>query len=313
MHSIAITGFGSYVPRLMHTNDTLPPLDTPLDLQEIEKIGVYQRGWAGQGEGIAEMAAFAASRALERAGLAPHEIDIIILANWTQRRYIPEFAPRVKQLLGAQRAFAYDVCCACAGFIYGLGMAHSFLQNPRYTRALVVASETTSQRARPGSKATLILGDAAGAFVLERGAAHGGKLIDYELATDGDQHTIMDINAEGYVRTHIPQRELNALASRSIAGVIDTLLARNGLTLEEIDWIVPHSGTAGVQAMIAKTLQAPREKILTNFATVGNVSSASVPTALDEFVANGTIKPGDRILSAAVGTGWYAASALYTV
>jgi 3-oxoacyl-[acyl-carrier-protein] synthase-3 len=259
------------------------------------------------------MAAAVAWRALERAEIAPQELDLIILVNWTQRRYIPEFAPRLKQLLGAQRTFAYDVCCACAGFIYGLGMAHSFLQNPRYARALVVASETTSQRARPGSKATLILGDAAGAFVLERGANRGGKLIDYELATDGEQHAIMDISHEGFVRTHIPQRELNALASRSIAGVVDPLLARNGLKLDEIDWIVPHSGTAGVQAMIAKTLAAPREKILTNFATVGNVSSASIPTALDDFVATGKIRPGDLILSAAVGTGWYAAAMLYTI
>lgn len=313
MNDVAITGFGSYLPRLMHTNETLPPLDTPLDPQEIARIGVYRRGWAGEGEGIAEMAAMAASRALERAGMEPQALDLIILANWTQRRYIPEFAPRLKQLLGARRAFAYDVCCACAGFIYGLGMAHSFLQNPRFARALVVASETTAQRARPGSKATLILGDAAGAFVLERAAGRGGRLIDYELATDGEHHAIMDISPQGYVRTHIPQRELNALASRSIASVVEQLLVRNRLALSEIDWIVPHSGTAGVQAMIAQTLAVPREKILTNFATVGNVSSASIPTALDEFVTLGRIRPGDLILSAAVGTGWYAAAALYTI
>ena len=313
MNEVAITGFGSYLPRLMHTNETLPPLDTPLDAQEIARIGVYRRGWAGDGEGIAEMAAIAAQRALERAGMEAQTLDLIILANWTQRRYIPEFAPRLKQLLGARRAFAYDVCCACAGFIYGLGMAHSFLQNPRYARALVVASETTAQRARPGSKAMLILGDAAGAFVLERAAGHGGRLIDYELATDGEHHAIMDISPQGYVRTHIPQRELNALASRSIAGVVEHLLVRNRLTLAEIDWIVPHSGTAGVQAMIAQTLAVPREKILTNFATIGNVSSASIPTVLDEFVAAGRIRPGDLILSAAVGTGWYAAAMLYTV
>jgi 3-oxoacyl-[acyl-carrier-protein] synthase-3 len=313
MHEVAITGFGAYVPRLRHTNASLPPLDQPLDAEEIARIGVYRRGWAGQGESIAEMAEQAARRALERAGTAPDALDVVVLANWTQRRYIPEIAPKLKRLLGASRAFAFDVCSACAGFIYGLGIAHGFLQNDRFSRALVVAAETTSQRARPGSKGTLILGDAAGAFVLERGAPRGGRLLDYELATDGDHHDIMSISPEGWVATHIPQKELNALAARSMADVAGRLLARNGLTLSDVDWLVPHSGTAGVQATVAKALPVPRDRILTNFADVGNVSSASIPTALDDFVSRGVIRPGELLLSVAVGTGWYAAAMLYTV
>ncbi|MHB8874938.1 MAG: ketoacyl-ACP synthase III [Myxococcaceae bacterium] len=313
MDPIAITGFGSYLPKLMHTNQTLPPLDEPLTADELQRIGVFRRGWARDGEGIAEMAAAAGRRALERANLRPEELDLIVLANWTQRRYIPEFAPKLKNLLGAPKAIAYDVCCACAGFIYGLGMAHSFLQNPRFKKALVVASETTSQRARPGSKGTVILGDAAGSFVLERGVEGRGQLLDYELSTDGDQHHIMDVSPEGWVRTHITQKELNALAGKNFAMVIGTLLKRNHLTLGDVAWIIPHSGTAGVQAMVQKTLEAPPEKILTNYAQIGNVSSASIPAALDQFVEEGKVKRGDLIISAAVGTGWYSAGMLYRV
>jgi 3-oxoacyl-[acyl-carrier-protein] synthase-3 len=315
---VRLTGFGSYLPALMHTNETLPPLDDPPSADELARIGVYRRGWAGNGEGVAEMAAAAAERALARAGLAAEELDLLILANWTQRRYLPDFAPRVKALVGARRAFAHDLGCACAGFLYGVGIASEFLRNPRYHRALVVASETTSRRARPGSRGTLVLGDAAGAFVLERRAPgdagrNGGHLIDYELATDGDQHGIMSIDASGWVHTQIPQRELCALAARSLRDVSARLLARQSLTLADVDWVIPHSGTAGVQAALTRALELPPDRILTNYADVGNVSSASIPVALDHFAASGPVRPGDVILSAAVGSGWYAAAALYTI
>jgi 3-oxoacyl-[acyl-carrier-protein] synthase-3 len=263
------------------------------------------------------MALAAAQRALDRAGLRADALDVVLVANWTQRRFLPEFAPKLKRLLGASNAFAHDLGCACAGFLYGLGTASEFLRNPRYRRALVVASETTSRRARPGSRGTLILGDGAGAFVLERAndddGQHSGRLIDYELASDGEHHGIMEINAAGWVQTHLPQRELCALAARSIADVCKRLLVRNGLTLADIAWLVPHSGTAGVQAAIARTLELPDARILTNYAEVGNVSSASIPVALDHFVAQGRVRPGELVLSAAVGGGWYAAAALYTI
>jgi 3-oxoacyl-[acyl-carrier-protein] synthase-3 len=313
MNRIAITGFGSYLPRLSHSNQTLPPLEDPPTAEEIERIGVFRRGWAGEGESIPEMAAAAGRKALERAGVAAQSLDAVILANWTQRRYIPEHAPRLQHLLGAARAFAYDVSGACTGFIYGSAMAHAFLQEPRYQRILVCASETTSQRARPRSKGTLILADAAGAWVLERAGSGTGELIDCELATDGSQHRIMDVSEEGWVRTHLPQRELNALAGRSFRKVIDAVLARQKMALSDVTWFVPHSGTAGVQAAVQKELGIAPEKVLTNYARVGNVSSASIPVALDAFAAEGRIRPGDLVLSAAVGTGWYAAAMLYRI
>lgn len=316
-HDVRLTGFGSYLPKLRHTNETLPPLDEPITAAELDRIGVFRRGWAGADEGVAEMALAAAQSALARAGVAAADLDLVILANWTQRRFLPEFAPKLKRLLGADRAFAHDLGCACAGFLYGVGTASEFLRNPRHRRALVVAAETTSQRARPGSRGTIILGDGAGAFVLERGDGgaqpRGGRLIDYELDSDGEQHGIMEINAAGWVQTHLPQRELCELAARSIANVSGRLLARNGLTLRDITWLVPHSGTAGVQAAIARKLELPDDRILTNYADVGNVSSASIPVALDHFVRAGRVRPGDLVLSAAVGGGWYIAAALYTI
>jgi len=314
-HDVRITGLGSYLPALMHDNATLPPLDEPIAPGDLDRIGVDRRGWAGTQEGVAEMAVFAARRALARAGADAADLDVVILTNWTQRRYLPDFAPTVARLLGARRAFAHDLGCACAGFLYGVGIASELLRNPRYRRAVVVASEQTSRRARPGSRGTLILGDGAGAFVLERAAGDGsgGRLIDYELACDGEYAGIMEITDAGWIDTRIAQRELCELAARSIAEVSRRLLARNQRTLTDVTWVIPHSGTAGVQAAIVRALALPAERILTNYASVGNVSSASIPVALDHFIAQGRVRPGDVVLSAAVGGGWYAAAALYTI
>ena len=312
MSELFITGLGTYLPKRMVTNHDLAALEPSRTLEEIERIGIRSRGFAGDGEGVLEMALSAARDALSEAGLAPIDLDFLILANWTERRYVPDFAPRIQRALGAERAFAFDVCCACSGFLFGLSIAHGYLQNPRFSRGLVLASERSSHRMRPGSRARLVFGDGAAAAVVERDAGRGGKLIDYELRTDGSRSDIMEIDADGYLEPHIKQRELNDLAGRSIAEVCGALLERNRLSLSDVDWIIPHSGTAGVQLMVAEHLRAPREKVLTNLVDVGNLTAASIPTALHHFKRLGVVKPGSLILSASVGLGWQYAGALYT-
>lgn len=294
----------------MLTTAELPGLDAPMEQADIDRIGVSCRGHAAEDEGIAEMATAAAGRALDRAGIAAADLDLIILANWTQRRMIPEFAPRVQALLGASRAFAFDVSTACAGFVYGVGIASSFLSTGRHQRAVVVAAETTSQRARPHSKATLVFGDGAGAFVLERAATEGPRVVDWELLTDGTYHWAMHIDADGWVKTHIAQRDLIRLAAESFRRASAAVLARQGLTMADVDYVVPHSGTAGVQAALVEALEVDPSRVLTNFATVGNTSSAAIPIALDAFREQGRIRPGSLVLSPTTGTGWYAAAML---
>jgi 3-oxoacyl-[acyl-carrier-protein] synthase III len=313
MNSVRITGRGTYLPKLSHTNETLPALDAPPTPEQLARLGVYRRGWAGEGEGVAEMGAWAAERALANAGARAADIDLLILANWTQRRYIPELAPKVQQLLGASKAFAFDVSGACTGFVNGVAIAHNFLQHARYERALVVGSETVSQRAKPGSRATLVYGDAAAAWVLERGAQAGPLLIDYELQSDGSHHALMCVDEHGHVETHAPQLEINALAAGSMARVSRKLLERNKLSLSDVSWVVPHSGTEGIQIALQKALEVPADKVLSNFRSVGNVSSAAIPVSLEHFIDAGTIEPGDLILSPAVGTGWYSSAMLYRV
>ncbi|MET0594345.1 MAG: ketoacyl-ACP synthase III [Polyangiaceae bacterium] len=313
MNEVRIVGLGTYLPKQMHTNETLPALDPPMTKADMDRIGVLRRGWASDEESVAMMGVTAARRALEQAQIEPSSIDFIVLANWSERRYVPDFAPLIQAALGAKSAFAYDVGCACAGFVYGLSMAHGFLQNSRFRRGLVLASDQSTRRIRPRSRGTLVFGDGAGCMVLERGAERGGRLIDYELTSDGTRNDIMSVDKDGYLKTHIKQADLNALAGRSIGAVSRALLARNQLTFDDVTWIVPHSGTAGVQAMVAENLGVSSNKILTNLPLIGNVTTASIPTALAHFVAEGKIKPGDLVLSASVGLGWHAVAALYTL
>lgn len=314
MTEVSITGVGSYLPPLAHTNTSLPPLDAPVDTEALSRVGVHTRHWA-DGESVQDMASRAASIALDRAGLPVADLDLVIMANWSQRRHVPDLAPAVAHQLGADAAFAFDIGCACAGFLVGCATAASFLRTGRYTHALVVSAETNSLRGRPGSKATLIFGDAAAAFVLsadEPTHADTGRLIDVELISDGAHHDIMTTGAQGWIQTTIAQRELVTLAATSMAEIVTRLLTRNGLQLSDIDWMIPHSGTAGVQALMRDAVNMAPEKILTNFADVGNVTSASIPLALNHFAATGQVKPGQLILSPVVGAGWYAAGALYT-
>jgi 3-oxoacyl-[acyl-carrier-protein] synthase III len=310
---LCITGLGTYLPERMVDNSSLPELVPPHSLEDMAKVGVRARGIASETESVLFMAERAAQRALAAAQIEAADLDFLILANWSERRYVPDFAPRVQHALGARRAFAFDVGSACAGFIYGLSMAHGYLQNPRFRRGLVLASDKSTQRLRPRSRATLVFGDAAAAMVVEGDADHGSRLVDYELRTDGSYHHIMDVGDDGYLNPKIKQRELNQLAGSSLASVSRTLLERNGLTLADVDWFLPHSGTAGVQGMLAEHLGAPPEKTLNNLAEVGNVTTASIPVSLEHFIRLGRIRPGDRILSAAVGLGWQSCAMLYTL
>jgi 3-oxoacyl-[acyl-carrier-protein] synthase-3 len=294
-------------------NRDLAPLDPPCSLADMDKIGVRARGIALEHEDVLYMALRASERALARAEVEPSSLDFVILANWSERRYVPDFAPRVQHALGARRAFAYDVGCACAGFLYGLTMAHGYLQNPRYRRGLVVASDRSTRRLKPGTRANLVFGDAAAAMVVERDVPRGARLLDYELCTDGSYNGIMEVDAAGQLEPKIKQRELNQLAGRTLAEVSRALLDRNQLTLADVDWILPHSGTAGVQAMLAEHLGAPPEKTLNNLADVGNVTTASIPVSLAHFIETGQLRPGHRVLSAAVGLGWQYCAVLYTL
>jgi 3-oxoacyl-[acyl-carrier-protein] synthase-3 len=310
MRELTITGLGTYLPRQKLDNPALLALHPELTPADLERIGVVSRGVASDEEDVPTMAVAAARRALERAATRAESLDFVILVNWSARRYVPDVAPLVQELLGARRAFAFDIGCACAGFVYALSVAHGFLQTPRFERGLVVSSDQSRRRLRPGSRAEVLFGDGAAAAIVTAGGGPGIKLVDYELFTDGSRHAIMDVDSDGFLASHLKQRALNELAVASLVKAGATLLARQGLDFSQIDFIVPHSGTAGIQGMLGAALRLTPEKILTNLPVVGNVTASSIPVALEHFMNEGTLRRGHRVLTLAVGVGWQYVAAL---
>lgn len=310
MLNLRILSLATYLPRRRVDNAAMQSGFPELTEADLERIGVSSRHEADEDEDVPTMAVRASLSALQRANTPAEALDFLILVNWSERRYVPDIAPRVQEMLGARRAFAFDLGCACAGFVYALSVAHGYLQNTRFQRGLVVASDYSRRRVRPGSRASLLFGDAAAAAVVASNVNAGFNLIDYELGTDGSRSQLMDVDSENFLATHARQREVNELAVASLARAGKNLLTRQGLTFADVDYIVPHSGTAGIQSMLAEALAIPQRKILTNLPSVGNVTAASIPTALDHFLQAGTLRTGQLVLVLAVGVGWHLVAGL---
>jgi len=288
------------LPRLCIDNAALLSSSPELKEIDLEHIGVASRHEADEDEDVETMAVRASQAALERANVSADELEFLLLINWSERRYVPEVAPRVQEMLGARKAFAFDVGCSCAGFIYALSIAHGYLQSPRFQRGLVVASDYSRRRVRPGSRASLLFGDAAAAAVVGSNVNTGFNLIDYELGTNGGRE-LMDVDDEGYLVTRVRRHEAEEMAVAALVRAGKNLLARQGLTFADIDYIVPHAGAAEIESALARTLSLPRHKILSNRSSVGNVTAASIPTALEHFLQIGTLRLGQLVLVLATG------------
>jgi 3-oxoacyl-[acyl-carrier-protein] synthase III len=309
---LKFAGLGHYFPRHHRSHEgevtiggrSYPP-------QAAAELGVRSLHVADEDESLEFMAVQAANSALASAGREAGELDLVVLANWTDRQWIPEIAPGVAAALGAHGALAFDVCGACTGFVHGVQTAASMLTaHPGWKRAVVVAADRFTRRARPGTRGQLVFGDAAGAVVLEKGdPADPSGLIDSVLDCDAaEADTVAARPPEGFLR---PKPELIDLAVRSSLKVADNLLTRNDLKTSDIDWLVPHPGNNAIHAGVRDGLDLEPARFLTNFAERGNTGCASIPIALSEFFEKGVVTSGDLVLSTAVGSGWYYGGLLY--
>ncbi|MGW2491646.1 ketoacyl-ACP synthase III [Streptomyces sp. NPDC001606] len=309
---LKFTGLGHYFPREQRSHEGEVTLDgRTYPPEAAAELGVRSLHVAAEDETVEFMAVEAARAALARAGREAGELDLVVLANWTDRQWIPELAPGVATALGAHGALAFDVCGACTGFVHGVQTAASFLTaHPGWKRAVVVAADRFTRRARPGTRGQLVFGDAAGAVVLEKGDPDDPSgLLDSVLDCDSTQADAVAARPpEGWLR---PKPELIDLAVASSLRVADNVLDRNGLKTSDIDWLVPHPGNNAIHAGVRDGLDLDPERFLTNFAERGNTGCASIPIALSEFSEKGVVKSGDLVLSTAVGSGWYYGGLLY--
>jgi 3-oxoacyl-[acyl-carrier-protein] synthase III len=319
-----VLGTGAYAPKRILTNQDLEELVDTTDAWISERTGIKERRIAAEGEVTSDMAVIAARHALAMADTSAGELDMIIVATISADMPLPSCAVIIQAKLGAARAFAFDVSAACSGSLYALSIADQFIQTGKARRVLVIGAELLSRLVDWSDRNTCVLfGDAAGAMVV--GPANDAQrgLLSTHLHSDGTAAQILAIPGGG--SKHPPSeevlarkmdkitmngREIYKFAIRALPQAIQEALDANGLSVSDIDHIVPHQANARIVESVLDKLGIPLQKCWLNLDRYGNTSSASLPISLDEANRAGRLKRGDLIAMMAIGAGMTWGSAL---
>ncbi|MDP7652500.1 MAG: beta-ketoacyl-ACP synthase III [Rhodospirillales bacterium] len=317
-----IAGCGSYLPQRVLTNDELATKVDTSDAWIVERTGIHQRHIAAEGEFTSDLAFKAAERALADAGLVAKDVDMIVVATTTPDNTFPSVATQVQAKLGLGNGAAFDVQAACSGFIYGLAVADNFVKAGQARTVLVIGAETMSRILDWKDRATCVLfGDGAGAVVLvaaendlgnpghsRTGNSEARGILSTHLHSDGSLADLLYVDggpstsqATGYLR--MQGREVFRRAVVNLTDVVLETIAANGLTADDIDWVVPHQANKRILDGTARKLKLPPERIVVTIDRHANTSAASIPLALDVAVRDGRIKDGQLILMEAMGGG----------
>ena len=321
--NIEIVSTGRYLPEKVLTNAEIEKMVDTDDAWIRERTGIRERRIAAPGVGAAMMAAEASKIAMCRAGVQAGEIDLIVLATATPDRLLPATGCDMQAIIGATNAAAFDISAACSGFLYALDVAEGHIAAGHGEIALVVATEKMSSIIDWTDRGTCILfGDGAGAAVVRKATGTRGLLASY-MRSDGTLAELLWRPAGGVTipfdvavldeRSHLVRmagREVFKAAVRSMADASDQALQRAGLTGKDIDLFIPHQANVRIIEATARYAGVPMEKVFVNVDRYGNMSSATIPVALDEAIEQGRVKPGDIIMMVAFGAGFTWASAV---
>ncbi len=314
----AILGTGSALPANRVSNAQLAETVDTTDEWIVERTGIRFRHIAAEGETTATLAAGASRRALESAGIAASDIDLIVLATATPDQTFPASATKVQALLGIDDCVAFDVAAVCSGFLYAVSIVESMIRAGSATNALVIGSETFSRILDWEDRGTCVLfGDGAGAVVM--GPAEDGRgVLGTSLHADGRHNQLLYVDGgpstTGTVgKLRMKGKEVFRHAVTNLASVMGEALDAAGLQAEDVDGGVPHQANARILDATARKLGLDPAKVVVTVADHANTSAASVPLALDTAVRDGRIKPGDVIVLEAMGGGftWGAAVLRY--
>lgn len=307
-----VTGVGHYLPdRVVENAEFEATLDTS-DAWIRSRSGIERRHFAAEGQTTSDLATRAARAALTDAGLEPDDIDAIIVATSTADLTFPSVATMVQAELKMMHGFAFDVQAVCAGFIYALSTANSMIISGQAKRVLVIGAETFSRIMDWTDRGTCVLfGDGAGALILEpqegdgTGADRG--ILATDLNSDGRYRDILYVDGGvstqsiGFLR--MQGKEVFRHAVEKLASTATTALAKAGLSSDQIDWVVPHQANIRIIAGTAKKLGLSMDRVVVTVQDHGNTSAASIPLALSVGKARGQIKPGDLVVTEAIGGG----------
>lgn len=315
-----IAGVGSYLPERLVTNDDLAKFVDTSDEWIVERSGIKQRHFAADGQLTSDLALEAAHAAIANAGMDAQDIDLIVMATTTPDNTFPATATTVQAALGIHHGAAFDIQAVCSGFVYGISIADNFIKAGQFKTALVIGAETFSRLLDFEDRTTCVLfGDGAGAVVLTAEEGEGTiadrGLLTAHLHSDGRHKEKLYVDGGpsstqtvGHVR--MVGRDVFRHAVVNIADVINEALDATGLTIDDIDWFVPHQANKRILDGTAKRIGLPIEKVIMTVGEHGNTSAASVPLALDVAAKDGRIKKGDLVLLEAMGGGFTWGSAL---
>ncbi len=316
-----IAGWGVATPSAVVTNaDLARRLDTS-DEWIVERTGIRERRIAIDGESTATLGADAARAAIDRAGLSPADVDLLIVATSTPETLMPHTGAYIGEELGLECG-SFDLNSACTGFVTALIVGHAMV-NAGHHNVVVVGAETMSRVADPDDRSTYILfGDGAGALVLRR-SPDAGCLLGWDLGGDGSATDILIIPAGGSRqpttartvadRGHFMKMQGGEVFKRAVRAVVDSahLALRNAeRTISDVRWFVPHQANLRIIEAAAQRLEIPMDRVVTNIASFGNTSTASIPLALAAAADRGDLHAGDIMLLSGFGAGMSWASAV---
>lgn len=315
-YTASITGIGSFLPKKVLTNDDLTKMLDTTDEWITKRTGIKERRIVENGATASDLAIEASLRALDDANVLPSEVDLIVAATITPDCLVPSTACFLQDKIGASNAGAFDILAACAGFVYALSIAKSFVASGAMKTVLVVGTECLSKITDYTDRSTCILfGDGAGAVIVQRGNGRR-EIITTHLGSDGSQAELLMLPAGGsklptshetiesrshYIR--LKGKELFKVAINNMVDVITKTVAENNMKLEDIDLIIPHQSNIRIIEAAMERLKLPRKKAYINIDRIGNTSSASIPIAIDEIDKGGMLNPGDLVLLVAFGGG----------
>lgn len=322
VRNVKIIGTGSYVPQKVYTNEYLETICPTNALWVENNVGIKERHIAAPNEATSDLATVAGKNALENAGLRPEDIDLIIVATSTPDRKAPSCAAFVQHKLNAYNAVAFDLCAVCSGFIYGLSVGCQYIASGVYNNVMVIGADTFSKITDWTRRDCVFFGDGAGAAILMSSHESEGFLA-YRLYTDTTDHMLgftipgggseipltKDNIDKGLQYFQMDGHQVFKTATVSLPNAINQVLLDTGLSVEDIDIMIPHQPSIRILQKTAEIIGLPFEKVMHNMDKYANTSAGTVPIMLDECNRQGKLRKGDIALFAAVGSGWtYGAS-----
>jgi 3-oxoacyl-[acyl-carrier-protein] synthase-3 len=311
-----IIGIGHSYPEGILTNADLEKIVETSDEWITTRTGIKQRHKAADNEYTSQFGTKAACQALERAGLEPGDIDIIVCATTTPDQIMPSTGALIQAQIGANNAGAMDIFAACSGFLYGLTMVESMIRTGQIKHALVIGAEVLTKYVDYTDRSTcVIFGDGAGAAVVGP-VAEGKGILATKIRSDGrfEEQLYAPGGGTKLGTTHdtidnrmhffkMKGNELFKVAVRSMADISTEMVEKAGYKVEDVDLVIPHQANQRITDAVAQRLGVPDEKVYSNIAEHGNTSSASIPIAIDECIEKGKIKDGSLVLLTAFGGG----------